>query len=113
MSSPDFEKQELIPAIVQNVATGRVLMLAYMNKEAFDLTRETGLGHFWSRSRNEIWQKGATSGNSLNVSSIELDCDSDSILLKVTSSGPSCHTGLESCFDTTSIFLKETGESND
>jgi phosphoribosyl-AMP cyclohydrolase len=110
MSSPDFNKQELIPAIVQNVDTGRVLMLAYMNKQAFDLTKETGLGHFWSRSRQEIWKKGSTSGNTLLVSSIELDCDADSILLKVTPSGPSCHTGLESCFDSASISVQGNGD---
>ena len=113
MSSPDFKKQELVPAIVQNVDTGRVLMLAYMNKEAFDLTKETGFGHFWSRSRQEIWKKGATSGNTLQVSSLELDCDADSILLKVTPKGPSCHTGLESCFDTASIAIEEPGDAND
>lgn len=113
MSSPDFNKQELIPAIVQNVDTGRVLMLAYMNQEAFELTKKTGFGHFWSRSRQEIWKKGSTSGNTLQVSSLELDCDADSILLKVTPQGPSCHTGSESCFDSSSVEINRSGDANE
>jgi len=99
MFKPDFDKHDLIPAIVQNATTGRVLMLAYMNREAFDKTAATGLCHFWSRSRNELWLKGATSGNRLLVSAMELDCDSDSILVFARPEGPSCHTGSESCFD--------------
>ncbi len=99
MFKPDFDKHEMIPAIVQNVDTGRVLMLAYMNREAFEKTVETGFCHFWSRSRNELWKKGSTSGNVLNVVSLELDCDSDSILVSAKPEGPSCHTGSESCFD--------------
>jgi len=105
MLTPNFEKDSLIPAIVQNEVTGRVLMLAYMNAEAFELTKATGLCHFWSRSRQEIWKKGATSGNFLEVVSIELDCDSDAILVKAKPSGPSCHTGAESCFDSAKIDI--------
>lgn len=99
MFNPDFDKNELIPAIVQNADSGRVLMLAYMNREAFNLTKSTGLCHFWSRSRQEIWKKGESSGNLLNVVSMELDCDSDSIVVFAKPLGPSCHNGTESCFD--------------
>jgi phosphoribosyl-ATP pyrophosphohydrolase/phosphoribosyl-AMP cyclohydrolase len=99
MFKPDFDKHDLIPAIVQNSDTGRVLMLAYMNREAFELTKSSGFCHFWSRSRNEIWKKGSTSGNLLRVVSLQLDCDSDSILVIANPAGPSCHTGSESCFD--------------
>lgn len=81
-------------------------MLAYMNAEAFELTKQTGLAHFWSRSRNELWKKGETSGNLLKVVSIELDCDQDSILLIVDPVGPSCHTGSESCFDSSKLDLQ-------
>jgi phosphoribosyl-AMP cyclohydrolase len=105
MFNPDFNKNELIPAIVQNAETGRVLMLAYMNREAFSLTKSTGLCHFWSRSRNEIWKKGETSGNTLTVLSMEFDCDADSILVFVEPAGPSCHNGTESCFDTHRIEI--------
>jgi phosphoribosyl-AMP cyclohydrolase len=113
MFNPDFEKHELIPAIVQNAETGRVLMLAYMNREAFELTKDTGLCHFWSRSRQEIWRKGATSGNLLAVSSMELDCDSDSILVFASPVGPSCHTGSESCFDTSKLEIQGKSVSHD
>ena len=106
MFNPDFEKQSLIPAVVQNADTGRVLMLAYMSAEAFELTKSTGHAHFWSRSRNELWKKGETSGNLLRVLSMELDCDGDSILLKVQPSGPSCHTGTESCFDSSRLDIE-------
>lgn len=107
MFTPDFEKNSLIPAIVQNEESGRVLMLAYMNSESFELTKETGFAHFWSRSRQEIWKKGETSGNLLHALSMELDCDSDSILVKVNPVGPSCHTGSESCFDSARIIVAE------
>jgi phosphoribosyl-AMP cyclohydrolase len=107
MFSPDFEKNTLIPAIVQNEATGRVLMLAYMNSESFELTKSSGVCHFWSRSRQEIWKKGETSGNLLVVVSMELDCDSDSILIQAKPAGPSCHTGTESCFDSHLLEIDE------
>lgn len=107
MFTPDFNKTALIPAIVQNEETGRVLMLAYMNSESFELTKATGFAHFWSRSRQEIWKKGETSGNLLRVLSMELDCDSDSILVQVDPVGPSCHTGSESCFDSAHINVAE------
>jgi phosphoribosyl-ATP pyrophosphohydrolase/phosphoribosyl-AMP cyclohydrolase len=105
MLSPDFEKQPLMPAIVQNDVTGRVLMLAYMNEESFELTKNTGIAHFWSRSRQEIWQKGSTSGNYLEVRSLQFDCDRDAILVFAKPLGPSCHTGSESCFDSSEIEI--------
>jgi phosphoribosyl-ATP pyrophosphohydrolase/phosphoribosyl-AMP cyclohydrolase len=89
---------ELTAAIVQDAASGRVLMLAWMDAEAERLTRETGEAWFWSRSRQELWHKGATSGNTLAVEEIRDDCDGDALLLRVRSAGPACHTGSRSCF---------------
>ena len=88
----------LVPVIVQDASTRAVLMLAYMNEEALDLTIETGQVHFWSRSRQEIWHKGATSGNTMTVDAISTDCDDDAILVSVLPAGPACHTGTISCF---------------
>ncbi|HTR33775.1 MAG TPA: bifunctional phosphoribosyl-AMP cyclohydrolase/phosphoribosyl-ATP diphosphatase HisIE [Gaiellaceae bacterium] len=88
----------LKPAIVQDSATGRVLMLAWMDEEAERLTRETREGWFWSRSREQLWRKGETSGNTLAVDEIRDDCDGDAILLRVTPAGPTCHTGSVTCF---------------
>jgi phosphoribosyl-AMP cyclohydrolase / phosphoribosyl-ATP pyrophosphohydrolase len=88
----------LRPAIVQDVTTGRVLMLAWMNDEAERLTRETGEAWFWSRSREQLWRKGETSGNTLVVEELRDDCDGDALLLRVTPAGPACHTGSVSCF---------------
>jgi phosphoribosyl-AMP cyclohydrolase / phosphoribosyl-ATP pyrophosphohydrolase len=90
--------QKLTPAIVQDATNERVLMLAWMNEEAQELTRETGEAWFWSRSRARLWRKGATSGNTLAVEEIRDDCDGDALLLRVRPSGPACHTGSESCF---------------
>ncbi len=99
LSKIDWSKQELLPAIVQEVTTKRVLMLAYMNKEALELTLKTNYAHFYSRSREKIWKKGESSGNTQKVKEIYLDCDLDTILLKVEQNGKSaCHTGRESCF---------------
>jgi phosphoribosyl-AMP cyclohydrolase / phosphoribosyl-ATP pyrophosphohydrolase len=89
---------ELKPAIVQDAASGRVLMLAWMSAEAERLTRETGDAWFWSRSRQELWRKGETSGNVLRVVELRDDCDSDALLLRVDPAGPACHTGSVSCF---------------
>ena len=89
---------ELIPAIVQDAASGRVLMLAWMDEEALRRTRETGEAWFWSRSRQEYWHKGATSGNTMAVVEVRDDCDGDAILVRVDPAGPACHTGAESCF---------------
>lgn len=85
-------------AIVQDARTNRVLMLAWMNEEAERLTRETGEAWFWSRSREELWHKGATSGNTLAVEELREDCDNDALLLRVVPAGPACHTGSVSCF---------------
>ena len=94
--SPDFSNG-LVPAVVQNAETGKVLMLAYMDEEAWRKTRETGQAWFHSRTRG-LWEKGATSGNTMQVVQVLLDCDQDSVLLKVRPAGPACHTGAESCF---------------
>jgi phosphoribosyl-ATP pyrophosphohydrolase/phosphoribosyl-AMP cyclohydrolase len=97
-SDIDWNKHALIPVIVQDAATRMVLMLGYANAEALKQTVETGEVHFWSRSRNELWRKGATSGNTLTVESMHLDCDSDTILITATPHGPTCHLGEQSCF---------------
>lgn len=93
-----FQKSELIPAIVVDENTGSVLMLAYMNRESLQKTMETGYTWFWSRSRQELWNKGATSGNLQQVVSIVSDCDDDTLLVTVRPKGPACHTGRYSCF---------------
>jgi phosphoribosyl-ATP pyrophosphohydrolase/phosphoribosyl-AMP cyclohydrolase len=98
MERQDVSARKLVPAIVQDAATGRVLMLAWMDDEAMRRTRESGEAWFWSRSRQEHWRKGATSGNTLAVVEIRDDCDGDAILLRVDPAGPACHTGAESCF---------------
>jgi phosphoribosyl-ATP pyrophosphohydrolase/phosphoribosyl-AMP cyclohydrolase len=92
------ERPELTPAIVQDADSGRVLMLAWMDEEALRRTRATGEAWFWSRSRQELWRKGATSGDTLAVEELREDCDGDAILLRVRPSGAVCHTGAESCF---------------
>ena len=107
---PDFGDSGLVPAVVQDVRTGRVRMLAYMNREALDRTRETGRVTFWSRSRNELWEKGETSGNWLEARSIELDCDGDALLVRAVPHGPTCHTGRESCFDTGELWRADGAE---
>ena len=94
-----FDERGLIPAIVQNAATREVLTLAYMNRESLQRTIETKQTWFWSRSRNELWHKGATSGNTQEVMSLALDCDRDAIVVLVNPAGPACHTGAVSCFD--------------
>ena len=94
------EGVELIPAIAQDVKTGEVLMLAYMNAQSLAITIETGRATYWSRSRGELWEKGATSGHTQKVISIALDCDGDSLLLQVEQNGAACHTGDRSCFHT-------------
>ncbi|WP_213585031.1 bifunctional phosphoribosyl-AMP cyclohydrolase/phosphoribosyl-ATP diphosphatase HisIE [Paenibacillus sp. J2TS4] len=93
-----WDDRGLVPAIVQDAISKDVLMMAYMNKEALDKTGETGKAWFWSRSRGELWHKGATSGNVQHVQSIQYDCDADTLLLKVIPQGPACHTGRYTCF---------------
>ena len=93
-----FTKSDLLPAIVQEESTKEVLMLAYMNRESFRMTLETGYTWFYSRSRQELWNKGATSGHVQKVLSIHGDCDSDTLLIEVEQTGAACHTGSHSCF---------------
>ena len=98
MSVPKFNEHGLVPAIVQDQASGQVLMMAWMNAEAYEQTLASGQAYFWSRSRQELWHKGATSGNFLYVHEVWVDCDQDTLLLKVNPAGPACHTGQLSCF---------------
>ncbi len=101
MSEPiilKYDERGLIPAIVQDARTGQVLMLAWMNAEALRLTCQTGQVHFWSRSRRELWRKGATSGNALELVELRYDCDGDALLVCVHPAGPACHTGNTTCF---------------
>lgn len=101
-----FDERGLVPTIIQSAITERVLMMAWMNAESLALTIEHGETVFWSRSRSELWHKGATSGNTQKVHSIELDCDQDVLLIRVTEDGPACHNGTESCFDTTTLLKR-------
>jgi phosphoribosyl-AMP cyclohydrolase len=96
----DFDKQGgLVPVVAQDATTGEVLMLAYTNRETWELTLKTGVAHYWSRSRNKIWKKGESSGNVQKVREIRVDCDADCVLLKVEQvGGAACHTGYRSCF---------------
>ena len=94
-----FDEKGLIPAIVTDAISGKVLTLAYMNKESLKVSMEKGLTCFWSRSRQELWLKGETSGNYQHIVSITADCDRDALLVKVEKDGPACHTGAESCFN--------------
>ena len=103
-----FDDKGLIPAIVQDDRTGDVLMLAYMNKESIEKTLETNETWFFSRSRQELWNKGATSGNTQQVQRISLDCDQDTLLVQVTPKGPACHTGAKTCFFTTVMEKEES-----
>ena len=98
MEKLKFDKNGLVPAIVQDFTTGEVLMLAYMNELALDKTLETGKTHFWSRSRNKLWMKGEESGNIQVVKQMLLDCDNDSLLVRVEQKTAACHTGYVSCF---------------
>ncbi|HEY4503304.1 MAG TPA: phosphoribosyl-AMP cyclohydrolase [Candidatus Paceibacterota bacterium] len=110
---PNFTKLGdlcLIPAVAQEWTfdcRGRILMVGFQNHEAYDLTFKTGIVHFWSRSRNEIWKKGQTSGNILEVKEIFLDCDQDTLIYMVTASGPVCHTGKTDCFTRRALMYKK------
>lgn len=95
---PKFDSAGLLSAVVQDAASGDVLMVAFMDAEALRMTRETGLAHFHSRSRGRLWKKGETSGHVLEVKAILVDCDQDALVLKVHPAGPACHTGATSCF---------------
>ena len=93
-----FDEQDLLPAVAQDADTGAVLMLAYVDREALARTRETGYAHYYSRSRDELWKKGATSGHTQRVREVRVDCDGDALLYRVEQAGGACHTGFESCF---------------
>lgn len=95
---PKFDDHGLLTAVVTDAGSGEVLMVAFMNEEALAMTRETGLAHFWSRSRQSLWQKGETSGNVLKVERILVDCDQDALVVQAVPAGPACHTGARSCF---------------
>lgn len=109
----DFEKMNgLVPAIIQDNTTRNVLMLGYMNREAYEKTLATGKVTFWSRSRNCLWTKGETSGNFLNLVDIKVDCDNDTLLVRVNTTGPACHLGTDTCWGETNdanplLFLTE------
>ena len=96
--NPKLDRDGLITAVVTDAASGEVLMVAHMNDQALALTVETGLAHFWSRSRQSLWKKGETSGNMLEVLDIRIDCDQDAVWVKAVPAGPTCHTGARSCF---------------
>jgi len=104
----DWEKSELLPVIVQDVDNNEVLMMAYMNKEALTLSLETKIAHYFSRSKQRIWKKGESSGHTQTIHSFNIDCDNDTLLIKVTQEGVACHTGRRSCFFTE----LESGETN-
>jgi phosphoribosyl-AMP cyclohydrolase len=110
--SPRFDAHGLITAIVADADDGTLLMVAHMNAEALGLTIETGIGHFWSRSRGQLWKKGETSGNVLSVKEIRTDCDQDAVLLrvKVAGDGATCHTGARSCFYRVVEFMDGTAK---
>jgi len=99
-----FDGNGLIPTVVQSADTSRVLMMAWMNRESLRLTIEKGETVFYSRSRGELWHKGATSGNTQRLVSLQADCDGDTLLAIVHEAGPACHNGTESCFDTVELF---------
>ena len=106
-----FQKSELLPAIIQEASTGQVLMLAYMNRESMQLTLDTGYTWFYSRSRKELWNKGATSGHLQKVVAVFGDCDDDTLLVQVEQTGPACHTGAHSCFFNEIIVTGGTGHA--
>ena len=104
----DWEKSELLPVIVQEISTNEVLMMAYMNREALELSLSTKIAHYFSRSKQRIWKKGESSGHTQTIHSFNIDCDNDTLLIKVTQEGVACHTGRKSCFFTE----LESGEAN-
>ena len=93
-----FDEREYIPAVAQDADSGEVLMVAYVTEEALERTRETGYAHYYSRSRDELWRKGATSGHTQAIEEVRVDCDGDALLYLIDQSGGACHTGYESCF---------------
>ncbi|HEX9645611.1 MAG TPA: bifunctional phosphoribosyl-AMP cyclohydrolase/phosphoribosyl-ATP diphosphatase HisIE [Acidimicrobiia bacterium] len=104
-----FDEDGLVPGIVQDARSARVLMLGYLSRGSLELTRSTGQVHFWSRSRGELWRKGDTSGNTLQVVDIAVDCDGDALLIRANPAGPTCHTGAVSCFDAGTTIAAAAG----
>jgi phosphoribosyl-ATP pyrophosphohydrolase/phosphoribosyl-AMP cyclohydrolase len=105
---PTYDERGLVPCVVQDAVHGTVLMVAWMNAEALRLTRETGIVHFWSRSRQSLWKKGETSGNTLSLVELRIDCDADTVLVRARPAGPTCHTGTTTCF-----FHRDDGPDDD
>ena len=108
MGEPQYDNRGLVPCVVQDATSGTVLMVAWMNAESLDLTRATGIVTFWSRSRQALWKKGETSGNTLTLVELRLDCDRDTVLVRARPAGPACHTGAATCF-----FTKDDGTEDD
>ena len=106
---PQFDAQGLLPCIVQDWLDGTVLMVGFMNQEAWDMTQQSQRVHFWSRSRQQLWKKGETSGHELVLKEVFLDCDQDTVLVKAQAIGPTCHTGRRSCFFTSLTSTSEQG----
>ena len=109
MIEPSYDDQGLVPCVVQDADSGTILMVAWMNAEALRLTRETGTVTFWSRSRQALWKKGETSGNTLALVELRVDCDGDTLLARARPAGPACHTGATSCFFTTDDGAQDDG----
>jgi len=103
----DWNKTPLIPAIAQEADTGEMLMLAYMNEEAYNLTLSTGYAHYFSRSRQRLWKKGESAGHTQEIIDVIIDCDADTVLLKIKQNGVACHTGRKSCFFTSTLQERE------
>ena len=112
MIAPQFDEQGLLPCVVQDWIDGTVLMVGFMNQEAWDMTRKTERVHFWSRSRQQLWKKGETSGHELVLKEMFLDCDQDTVLVKAQPIGPTCHTGSKSCFFSRITPTSEDNHSN-
>ncbi len=108
-----FDEEGLIPAIVQDAETGKVLTLAYMNRQSLAISLEKGLTCFWSRSRQELWLKGETSGNYQHIVELRADCDRDALLIRVRKEGPACHLGTDSCFDGAVFFAREEDDMDE
>jgi len=108
IDTPAYDERGLVPCVVQDADRGTVLMLAWMNADALRLTRETSIVHFWSRSRQSLWKKGETSGNTLALVELRIDCDLDAILVRARPAGPTCHTGATACF-----FHRDDGADDD
>ena len=112
LAAVQFNAEGLVPAIAQQRGTGEVLMMAWMNRESLERTLSTGKATYYSRSRSQLWTKGEESGNTQEVVSVAADCDGDTLLLQVEQTGPACHTGTRTCFDTTSLAVADIDETS-